>query len=181
MKAARLPLFLIVTPVLVLAVSGFSRPDSPQAAIAASAAANGSSAAQVPSTRGEGISVRHLSVDESMGGHTLARHVGKTDAELADRLRREPSDLERINVHRSRHSGARRRSCPGVCRRPARRVAEPKRSSAQSGSPFRRSIEAAPGPIIVSRAVGVSALRPRPRRPSMGRALRSVLRPNVLP
>jgi len=33
---------------------------------------------------------RHdLSVDESMGGHTLARHVGKTDAELADRLRRE--------------------------------------------------------------------------------------------
>ena len=25
-----------------------------------------------------------------MGGHTLARHVGKTDAELAARLRREP-------------------------------------------------------------------------------------------
>ena len=33
--------------------------------------------------------VRDLSVDESLGGHTLARHVGKTDAELADRLRRE--------------------------------------------------------------------------------------------
>jgi hypothetical protein len=29
-------------------------------------------------------------VDEAMGGHTLARHVGKTDAELAERLRREP-------------------------------------------------------------------------------------------
>jgi hypothetical protein len=25
-----------------------------------------------------------------MGGHTLARHVGRTDVELADRLRREP-------------------------------------------------------------------------------------------
>jgi hypothetical protein len=25
-----------------------------------------------------------------MGGHTLARHVGKTDAELIERLRREP-------------------------------------------------------------------------------------------
>ena len=25
-----------------------------------------------------------------MGGHTLARHVGKTDAELTERLRREP-------------------------------------------------------------------------------------------
>jgi hypothetical protein len=33
---------------------------------------------------------RDLSIDEAMGGHTLARHVGKTDAELAARLRREP-------------------------------------------------------------------------------------------
>jgi Bacterial CdiA-CT RNAse A domain len=34
---------------------------------------------------------RHdLSADEAMGGHTLARHVGKTDAELLERLRREP-------------------------------------------------------------------------------------------
>src|SRR6188474_1439472 len=32
---------------------------------------------------------RDLSLDESMGGHTLARHVGKSDAELADRLARE--------------------------------------------------------------------------------------------
>src|SRR5262249_53859495 len=32
---------------------------------------------------------RDLSIDESMGGHTLARHVGKTDADLSDRLRRE--------------------------------------------------------------------------------------------
>ena len=31
-----------------------------------------------------------LSIDEAMGGHTLARHVGKTDAELTERLRREP-------------------------------------------------------------------------------------------
>ena len=30
-----------------------------------------------------------LSADEAMGGHTLARHVGKSDAELRDRLRRE--------------------------------------------------------------------------------------------
>src|SRR5262245_32915992 len=33
---------------------------------------------------------RDLSADEAMGGHTLARHVGKTDAELVERLRREP-------------------------------------------------------------------------------------------
>jgi hypothetical protein len=31
-----------------------------------------------------------LSLDEAMGGHTLARHVGKTDVELVVRLRREP-------------------------------------------------------------------------------------------
>ena len=32
---------------------------------------------------------RDLSVDEALGGHTLARHVGRTDAQLAERLRRE--------------------------------------------------------------------------------------------
>src|SRR5690349_11721732 len=31
-----------------------------------------------------------LSTDEAMGGHTLQRHVGKTDEELIERLRREP-------------------------------------------------------------------------------------------
>jgi hypothetical protein len=44
-----------------------------------------------PSARGAEPGVRRdLSADESMGGHTLARHVGRTDAELAERLRREP-------------------------------------------------------------------------------------------
>ena len=33
---------------------------------------------------------RNLAVDEERGGHTLARHVGRTDLELRDRLRREP-------------------------------------------------------------------------------------------
>ncbi|MEO7408029.1 MAG: RNase A-like domain-containing protein [Vicinamibacterales bacterium] len=32
---------------------------------------------------------RDLAADERLGGHTLQRHVGKTDAELAERLRRE--------------------------------------------------------------------------------------------
>jgi hypothetical protein len=31
-----------------------------------------------------------LQRDEARGGHTLARHVGRTDAELRERLRREP-------------------------------------------------------------------------------------------
>ena len=44
-----------------------------------------SKAPQAPAVQG-----RDLTIDEAMGGHTLARHVGKTDAELAERLRREP-------------------------------------------------------------------------------------------
>jgi Bacterial CdiA-CT RNAse A domain len=83
------PLFLTVAPVLALALSGCSRAASPHATTTSSAAIE-PSAVKAPSTRGEGVSVRDLSIDESMGGHTLARHVGKTDAELADRLRREP-------------------------------------------------------------------------------------------
>jgi hypothetical protein len=43
----------------------------------------------VAGTAGVAQQRRDLSVDESRGGHTLARHVGKTDAELAERLRRE--------------------------------------------------------------------------------------------
>ena len=35
--------------------------------------------------------IRDLTIDERMGGHTLARHVGKTDADLTARLRREPN------------------------------------------------------------------------------------------
>ena len=34
--------------------------------------------------------IRDLAADEARGGHTLARHVGRTDAQLRDRLRREP-------------------------------------------------------------------------------------------
>lgn len=36
------------------------------------------------------VPVHDLSVDEAMGGHTLQRHVGRSDAELIERLRREP-------------------------------------------------------------------------------------------
>jgi hypothetical protein len=58
----------------------------------------GVSAAQAPATNaaqapGAGVGVDaayDLARDEALGGHTLARHVGRTDAQLAERLRREP-------------------------------------------------------------------------------------------
>jgi len=37
------------------------------------------------------VSLYDLQHDEALGGHTLARHVGRTDQDLAERLRREPN------------------------------------------------------------------------------------------
>src|SRR5215831_14385365 len=53
-------------------------------------AARAPAAAPPPAPAQPAADRRDLAVDEAMGGHTLARHVGRTDAELADRLRREP-------------------------------------------------------------------------------------------
>lgn len=38
----------------------------------------------------DAAAARDLTTDERRGGHTLTRHVGRTDDELAERLRREP-------------------------------------------------------------------------------------------
>jgi len=46
-------------------------------------------AASKPATRSESGSSRDLSADESSGGHTLKRHVGRTDDQLHDRLNHE--------------------------------------------------------------------------------------------
>ena len=43
-----------------------------------------------PSRPGESAPLYDLQRDEALGGHTLARHVGRTDEQLAERLRREP-------------------------------------------------------------------------------------------
>jgi hypothetical protein len=47
-------------------------------------------AAETSAAQRDPVAGRDLAIDESLGGHTLARHVGKSDAELAERLRREP-------------------------------------------------------------------------------------------
>jgi hypothetical protein len=88
MKAVRLPLFWLIIAVLAVALSDCTRADPPPPTNEASSA-SGPAAAPPPSSPGESVASRDLAVDESMGGHTLARHVGKTDAELGRRLRRE--------------------------------------------------------------------------------------------
>jgi hypothetical protein len=37
------------------------------------------------------VSAHNLEIDEQHGGHTLKRHVGRSDAELRERLQREPN------------------------------------------------------------------------------------------
>ncbi len=42
-----------------------------------------------PLKESRAVSVHDLSRDEEQGGHTLGKHVGRSDSELRDRLRRE--------------------------------------------------------------------------------------------
>jgi hypothetical protein len=80
------PRYLVIATfslLLTLAVTGCDR-SKPSGSItrAASPAPAATQATKASSTH-------DLSTDEAMGGHTLARHVGKTDGELRERLSRE--------------------------------------------------------------------------------------------
>jgi hypothetical protein len=46
---------------------------------------------RAPVVPGDQSQLYDLKHDEALGGHTLARHIGRTDDELAERLRREPN------------------------------------------------------------------------------------------
>lgn len=50
----------------------------------------GGQPARAPVDQRASAAAYDLEADEAIGGHTIERHVGKTDRELADRLRREP-------------------------------------------------------------------------------------------
>ena len=75
---------------LATGLSGCGSADSPRPAVPIAAQATTRAGGGTRAIARDATGIRDLSVDESMGGHTLARHVGRTDAELADRLRREP-------------------------------------------------------------------------------------------
>ncbi len=46
---------------------------------------------------------RNLAADEEAGGHTLKKHVGRTDGELRERLRREP-EISAASTYTDRHT-----------------------------------------------------------------------------
>jgi hypothetical protein len=79
-----------VATLVALVLSGCGSSDS-AAPVAQTAAPQVSPAAVAePRRPAPPASTRDLSADEALGGHTLQRHVGKSDAELIERLRREP-------------------------------------------------------------------------------------------
>lgn len=85
----RAPLWLVLLAIAAFAVWQYahsSREATPPSVSVPPAAAT---VANRPPPEGPLDARRDLSVDEQRGGHTLARHVGRTDAELQERLARE--------------------------------------------------------------------------------------------
>ena len=89
MTPLRTVLTWIAIPVLALALTACDHTDAPGTATPSASTSAAQPARSAPAG-GERRTGRDLAIDESMGGHTLSRHVGKSDAELAERLRREP-------------------------------------------------------------------------------------------
>ena len=85
---------LVVASVGIWLWSRVDRPDDnrqqPPATVDATPNTGRATSAPPPAADPARQPSRDLSVDESRGGHTLARHVGQTDAALRARLAREP-------------------------------------------------------------------------------------------
>ena len=79
-----------VAAFIFITLAGCSRSAPPNPSEQNSAATAASPPPIEPRRPSASAPVHDLSVDESMGGHTLQRHVGRSDADLIERLRREP-------------------------------------------------------------------------------------------
>ena len=96
-----------IAAALALAAGGCNQPHPINPIAAAIAPPTAQASAPAPAApRRETAPARDLSTDESMGGHPLTRHVGKTDAELAARLRRE-RQIAAASAYTDRHSAER--------------------------------------------------------------------------
>lgn len=79
----------ILISLSALAAAGCQPPDQPPSIAATVSPASAPAEAKAEVKKPDAPPQRDLSHDESRGGHTLSRHVGKSDADLRDRLRRE--------------------------------------------------------------------------------------------
>jgi hypothetical protein len=85
----RLAWLLVVLPLLLTCRPASARHDGASTGPAADQSRRPASAGDAASA-GRDVASRDLSRDEALGGHTLARHVGRTDDQLRERLQREP-------------------------------------------------------------------------------------------
>src|SRR5262245_27138213 len=80
----------IVAAFMILALFGCGSSGSPTS-VQQNAGAQPAPAPAIDQRRLPATAPTHdLSADEAMGGHTLQRHVGRSDADLIERLQREP-------------------------------------------------------------------------------------------
>jgi hypothetical protein len=85
-----MPRRFLIGAFIALALSGCGSADSAVPPGQNAAPQASSSPASQPRRSGAPASPHDLSSDEALGGHTLGRHVGKSDVELIERLQREP-------------------------------------------------------------------------------------------
>jgi hypothetical protein len=93
--------FLVAAISSLLAMGVTACNQSKTSTPAASSTSSPSSEAPPVEQSAKPSSSHDLSADEALGGHTLARHVGKSDNELRERLRREP-DISSASTYSDR-------------------------------------------------------------------------------
>ncbi|MFN0146066.1 MAG: RNase A-like domain-containing protein [Dehalococcoidia bacterium] len=105
--------------------------------------------------------LRDLGADEARGGHTLSRHTAKTDAELRDRLKREP-DISAASSYTDQ--GAAERTVGAALKRDTKKVADWAKKSAPKQnlvlrttmpSPVGRSVKQGSNAAVEARAAVV--------------------------
>ena len=122
---------------------------------------------------------RDLAADERCGGHTMARHVGKTDRELADRLRRQP-DISAASTYTDLRTAE---TVVGAAL--ARERSRIETWSARRGSRPNLALRyTSSGPQPIGRSCSAAGARPpaasRPSSAALGRLARRVLRADVV-
>ena len=123
---------------------------------------------------------RDLAADERCGGHTIARHVGKTNRELAERLRQQP-DISAASTYTDLQTAE---TVVGAALAKERsRIAT---WSARSGSRPNLALRytsprrAADRPVVAARQGRAQRLLPGSRRAALGRLARRLLRADVV-
>lgn len=103
---ARAPLWVVILIAIAVAVWRYGLSGPAVTPVAPATVTTSASGAASPAPRAPHDPTHDLTVDEQRGGHTLARHVGRTDEELAERLERE-RDISAASTYTDRASAER--------------------------------------------------------------------------